>query len=208
MTATLSPSIVELQAIPKRYYRLMCSVIVKRIAKRRFEVLKDKQRKEELLQDAMAHAWQFLATECVVADDGEWEPKQAAVVAAFRGADRAIEGRALAGEDFNAYGKQSQGSGRGRGGVGGREGVDRGARLVLGGVSHDVAAVRDESAMPLVDLNKLPKQFMPLLRHIRANGNKQEWAKLNGRAPCWATKQWEELESAIRELYLETKIGG
>jgi hypothetical protein len=105
MSASLSPRIVELQAIPKICRRLKASVILKRRAARSARVGRpyvNGQRREELLQNAFAHAWVWLQ-ECTL---DYWaqdiiSPKEAASLAAYRGADRAFDGRALPGKFFH-----------------------------------------------------------------------------------------------------------
>lgn len=183
MTATLSPRIAELQAIPRIYRRLMSSVILKRIAARAARIGRSfprGHRREELLQDAMAHAWVWLQ-DCTLDywADEMISPKEAAILAAYRGADRAFDGRPLPGEDFST-------------------------RPLPTTLEQDLEERSESRALPFA-MDDIPDRCRPLAVHIAQGGKCAEWADLYGKSVRWAYQEREILAVIVKALCLSSK---
>lgn len=183
MSATLSPRIVELQAIPKLYRRLMCSVILKRLAARSARVgrpFPTGLRREELLQDAFAHAWVWLQ-DCTLDywAEGMISPKEAAILAAFRGADRAFDGRPLPGEDFST-------------------------RPLPTTLEQDIEERSDSRALPFT-MDDVPARCRAFAVHIAQGGTCREWAEMHGRGEHFGYQEREILAVIVQALCLSSK---
>ena len=183
MSATLSPRIAELQAIPKIYRRLMASVILKRLAARSARTGRpyvNGQRREELLQDAFAHAWVWLQ-ECTLDywAEGMISPKEAAILAAYRGADRAFDGRALPGEDFST-------------------------RPLPTTLEQDLAERSESRALPFA-MDEIPERCRALGVHIAQGGTCAQWAEAQGKSKSWAYQEREILGVIVHALCLSSK---